>query len=66
MQINYLQRLTRKLRLGWLGCPDEQDLFEEAEAYHVLTDDAPPFPIGKARSGKGWLLETFSVARPVK
>ena len=39
-----------------LGCPDEQDLFEEAEAYHALTDDAPPFPIGKARSEKGWLL----------
>jgi hypothetical protein len=39
-----------------LGCPDEQNLDEEADAYHALTDDVPTLVIAKARSGRGWLL----------
>jgi hypothetical protein len=39
-----------------LGCPDNQELYEEAEGYEDLTDDAPVVPIGKPRSGKGWIL----------
>jgi hypothetical protein len=39
-----------------LGCPDEQDLAEQADAYHALTDDIPALAIAKARSGRGWLL----------
>jgi hypothetical protein len=39
-----------------LGCPDEQELHEEADAYHALTDDVPTLAIAKAQSGRGWLL----------
>jgi len=39
-----------------LGCPDEQRLVEEADAYHALTDDVPTLAIAKARSGRAWLL----------
>jgi hypothetical protein len=39
-----------------LGCPDEQELVEEADAFHALTDDVPTLAIAKARSGRGWLL----------
>lgn len=39
-----------------LGCPDEQALHEEADAYRALTDDVPTLVIGKAQSGRGWLL----------
>lgn len=39
-----------------LGCPDRQELYEESEAYDALTDDAPALLIGKAQSGKGWVL----------
>jgi hypothetical protein len=39
-----------------LGCPDEQNLQEEAAAYHSLTDNVPALTIAKARSVRGWLL----------
>jgi hypothetical protein len=39
-----------------LGCPDEQDFDEQADAYHALTDDVPALAIAKARRGQGWLL----------
>jgi hypothetical protein len=39
-----------------LGCPDENELYEEAEAYQALIDDAPALTIAKPRSGSGWLL----------
>jgi hypothetical protein len=39
-----------------LGCPDEQELDEQADQFHALTDDAASLPIGNARSGHGWLL----------
>jgi hypothetical protein len=39
-----------------LGCPDEEELDEQADAYYALTDDVPALPIGKARSGRGWIL----------
>ncbi len=40
-----------------LGCPDNQMLVKESEAYDALIGDAPVLLIGKARSGKGWLLD---------
>lgn len=39
-----------------LGCPDAQEFGDQADAYHALTDGAPTLPIGKARSGRGWVL----------
>jgi hypothetical protein len=39
-----------------LGSPDDQELSEESEAYDALTEGAPHLQIGKAKSGKGWLL----------
>jgi len=42
--------------IALLGCPDEQDLYQEADAYHALTDDVPALAIANARSGRGWLL----------
>ncbi len=42
--------------IALLGCPDEQELHEEADAYHALTDDVPALAIDTARSGRGWLL----------
>jgi hypothetical protein len=39
-----------------LGCPDTQELGDEADAYSALTDDAPILRIGKARKGSGWVL----------
>jgi len=39
-----------------LGCPDEQELGDEADAYHELTDGTPVVRIGDARSGPGWVL----------
>jgi hypothetical protein len=39
-----------------LGCPVEQELGDEADAYHALTEDAPVLRIGNARSGPGWVL----------
>jgi hypothetical protein len=39
-----------------LGCPDNQELFDEANAYDALVDGIPTLQIGKARNGSGWLL----------
>ena len=39
-----------------LGCPDEQELGDEAEAYFELTENVPALRIGNAKSGKGWVL----------
>jgi hypothetical protein len=39
-----------------LGCPDDQDFCDEADAYRALVDEAPAMQIGKARSGRGWVL----------
>ena len=40
-----------------LGCPDRQDLGEQADAYDALTAEAPALRVGKAaRSGSAWLL----------
>lgn len=39
-----------------LGCPDGQELGDEADAYDELAENAPALRIGKARSGPGWVL----------
>jgi hypothetical protein len=39
-----------------VGSPDCQELFEEAEAYEALTDEASAIRIGKASSGAAWVL----------
>jgi hypothetical protein len=39
-----------------LGCPDEQVLYEEADAYRALTDNVPTLAIAEALSGRGLLL----------
>jgi hypothetical protein len=39
-----------------LGCPDDQELGDEAKAYHELTDNVQVLRIGNARSGRGWVL----------
>lgn len=39
-----------------LGCPDEQGLSDEADAYHALTDVRPVVQVANARSGLGWVL----------
>ena len=39
-----------------LGCPDTQELCDEADAYYSLTDDVSFLRIGKAKSGCGWVL----------
>jgi hypothetical protein len=39
-----------------LGCPDEQELGDEAQAYYELTENVPVLRIGNAKSGKGWVL----------
>ncbi len=40
-----------------LGCPDDQSLFDEAEAYYALTDDMPLLVIAKVdENAPGWLL----------
>jgi Trypsin-like peptidase domain len=39
-----------------LGCPDDQLLEEEADAYDELTDNAAVLRIGDVRSGRGWVL----------
>lgn len=39
-----------------LCCPDEQQLDEQADAYHALTDEVPAVRIGKPRNGRGWVL----------
>jgi len=39
-----------------LGCPDQQMLYEEASAYDSLTEGVSFLPIGKPKSGLGWVL----------
>jgi len=39
-----------------LGCPEDQELGDEADAYYELTDNSPLLRIGNARSGRGWVL----------
>jgi hypothetical protein len=40
-----------------LDCPDEQEMDEQAEAYHALIDNAPVLRIGQFQaSGSGWVL----------
>jgi hypothetical protein len=40
-----------------LGTPDNQDLYEEAEAYEELVGSATPFRIGDVpENGRAWLL----------
>lgn len=39
-----------------LGCPDGQELPEDGEAYEGLTENAPYFRIGPAKSGLGSVL----------
>jgi hypothetical protein len=39
-----------------LGAPDSQDLYDEASAYDVLTENASALRIGSGRSGTGWVL----------
>ena len=39
-----------------LGCPDEQEMGQQAEAYHELVDEAPAVRIGKPRFGRAWVL----------
>jgi len=39
-----------------LGCPDEEKLSEEADAFSALIDSVSFLPIGKAKSGPGWVL----------
>lgn len=39
-----------------LGCPDNQELSDEADAYDALVDEWPAVQLGKASSGRGWML----------
>jgi Trypsin-like peptidase domain len=39
-----------------LGCPDNQELFDQAAVYDELTEGAPFLRIDKTRSGQGWVL----------
>lgn len=39
-----------------LGSPDDQVFEHEPEAYDALTGEVPTLRMGKARSGKGWIL----------
>jgi hypothetical protein len=39
-----------------VGCPDTEQLDEQADAYYALTDDVPALRIDDARSGPGWML----------
>jgi Trypsin-like peptidase domain len=39
-----------------LGAPDNQELYEEAEAFENLVNICRPLPISKAQSGEGWML----------
>lgn len=39
-----------------LGCPDNQELANEADAYNALTGDLPGLQIREARRGPGWIL----------
>jgi hypothetical protein len=39
-----------------LGCPDDQALPEEAEAFEALLEQRTVLPIAKATSGAGWMM----------
>jgi hypothetical protein len=39
-----------------LGAPDNQQLYEEADAFENLVDNCRPLSIGKAQNGDGWML----------
>lgn len=39
-----------------LGCPDNQQLSDEADAFDALVDERPAIQCGKASSGRGWIL----------
>jgi hypothetical protein len=39
-----------------LGCPDDQELGDQADLYNQLADAAPSLRIGTARTGRGWVL----------
>jgi len=39
-----------------LGCPDNQELYDQASVYDALVDEVPAIKIGNARNGRGWLL----------
>jgi len=39
-----------------LGAPDNQEMYEQAEAYEALVDVAPALRIGTPRTGQGWIL----------
>jgi Trypsin-like peptidase domain len=39
-----------------LGCPDDQALYEQADAYLNLVKSVKPFVIGEPETGNGWLL----------
>ncbi len=39
-----------------LGCPDQQQLYEEASAYDSLTEGVSFLRIGKPKRGLGWVL----------
>jgi hypothetical protein len=39
-----------------LGCPDNQALGDEADAYDALTERTSVLGIGKTKSGRGWML----------
>jgi hypothetical protein len=46
-----------------LGCPDNQELSDEAEAYEALTESVVPLAIGETGKEKGWL---FSLDQPYR
>lgn len=39
-----------------LGSPDDQELGDQADAYHSLVDDSPALRIADAQNGPGWML----------
>jgi len=39
-----------------LGCPDEQEMEQEAKAYQEVIDNATPLCIGQPLTGSGWVL----------
>jgi hypothetical protein len=39
-----------------LGCPDEQETGQQADAYHEVVDEASAVRIGKPRNGLAWVL----------
>jgi hypothetical protein len=39
-----------------LGSPDNQEMFEQSEAYDGFVEPLQAIPIGEAQTGKGWML----------